>query len=401
MSRKEKCDMVVAGHICFDVIPDLRDTGKDFLNRFVPGKLISIGDVTTSTGGPVSNTGIALQKLGIATAFMGKVGRDFFGQAVIDRLKQYGADRTMAIVDGEATSYTLVIAPPGIDRIFLHHPGVNHTFGCADVNFDLVASARHFHLGYPPLMRKMYAEGGRELSQIFRRAKEVGATTSLDMSLPDAAAEAGKVDWAAILAAVLPHVDLHLPSVEETLFMLDRRRFEACKAEAAGKDVLDFIRVEDVDALGRRVLELGAKVAVLKCGHRGMYLRTGDRKTFAGFGRARPADEADWSRRQLWEPSFHVPEIASATGSGDSAIAGFLAALLRGLSCESCLKYACAVGAFNVTAFDAVSGIRSWEETTRAIPGWKKNDIAIAVKGWKHDGVRRLWVGPDDSVLAR
>ena len=388
-------EVIVAGHICFDVIPKIADS--QFFNRFVPGKLLNIGDAATSTGGPVSNTGIALQKLGIDTGFMGKVGDDFFGHAIIGRLTEYGADKTMTVVGGEGTSYTLALAPPGVDRVFLHNPGVNHTFGYDDVSFDLVAEAGLFHLGYPPLMRKMYSDGGKELVAIFRRAKEVGATTSLDMSLPDPASEAGEVDWRAVLTGVLPHVDLFLPSVEETLFMLDRDRFAARKAEAGDKDVLDIIPLEDVVALGDEAIALGAAVVFLKSGHLGGYVRSGGAEKFAAFGRARPADVADWTDRQLWEPSFHVAEVASATGSGDSAIAGFLAGFVRGQSLESALRYASAVGAHNVQALDAVSGIHSWQETTDAIVGWEKNGIPITADGWRFDAERALWVGPADS----
>jgi len=71
---------VVAGHLCLDIIPGLSDlaleSGTDF---FVPGKVRLIGPATLSTGGPVSNTGLALVRLGIDTALMGKVGDDPLG----------------------------------------------------------------------------------------------------------------------------------------------------------------------------------------------------------------------------------------------------------------------------------------------------------------------------------
>lgn len=34
----------------------------------------------------------------------------------------------LIIEDGEITSYSVVVAGPGIDRIFLHCPGANDTF---------------------------------------------------------------------------------------------------------------------------------------------------------------------------------------------------------------------------------------------------------------------------------
>ena len=100
--------------------------------------------------------------------------------------------------------------------MFLHCPGTNNTFGVADVDFGLVKQARLFHLGYPPLMEMLYRNDGRELAEIFRRAKGLGVTTSLDMALPDENAPAGQVDWKPIHAATLPCVDLFMPSAEET-----------------------------------------------------------------------------------------------------------------------------------------------------------------------------------------
>ncbi|OPZ25919.1 MAG: putative sugar kinase YdjH [Lentisphaerae bacterium ADurb.BinA184] len=394
------CDVIVAGHICFDVIPRLFGSGEDFFRAFKPGKLVDIGEPAVSTGGPVSNTGIGLLKLGVRTGLMGKVGTDFFGKAILDRLREMGLERSMTVVEGEHTSYTLAITPPGTDRIFLHSRGTNNTFGCEDVNFDAVAAARVFHFGYPPLMKRIYEHGAAELTRIFRRAKEVGVTTSLDMALPDPSSPAGREDWDAALRRTLPFVDLYLPSGEETLFMLDRPTFTRRRAEAGHADVLDTLHIEDLQTVADRALAYGAKVVVLKCGHLGMYLRTAPRAALAGFGACPPADLGNWAGRELWEPAFHVEDVASATGSGDSAIAGFLAAYVRGLSLEECLKYGCAVGAFNVMAFDAVSGIRSWEETTAAIRrGWPKNPVPLVERaaGWRRDATTVTWHGPRDG----
>jgi sugar/nucleoside kinase (ribokinase family) len=98
----------------------------------------------------------------------------------------------MVIARGEASSYTVVVDPPGVDRSFMHCPGLNHTFGADDVNYDLVAQARLFHFGYPSLMRRMYANGGYELSELFRRAKATGTTTALDFGPPTRGALVGK-----------------------------------------------------------------------------------------------------------------------------------------------------------------------------------------------------------------
>ena len=48
----------------------------------------------------------------------------------------------------------------------------------------------------------------------FEKAKEAGATTSLDLSLSNPESPAGKADWPAILRKTLPYVDIFVPSIE-------------------------------------------------------------------------------------------------------------------------------------------------------------------------------------------
>ena len=155
-------DIVVAGHICLDMIPEFEAAEASLSALLVPGKLINVGPLMTATGGPVSNTGFPLRRLGMNVELMGKCGDDPFGKAILDliRAEAPGAEAGMRVVAGEHSSYTVVINPPGIDRIFLHCPGANDTFGAEDIHGEAVARARLFHFGYPPLMARTYAENG-------------------------------------------------------------------------------------------------------------------------------------------------------------------------------------------------------------------------------------------------
>ena len=190
---------VVAGHLCLDVIPPFVGEG-DFASIFRPGRLLETGPVVMSTGGAVSNTGLALHKLGIPTRLMSNVGDDMFGQVILQLIKNLGEHLVddMNIVD-EGSSYTIILNPPNTDRIFLHCPGTNDTFGADDVNYDLLRESSLFHFGYPQLMKQMYQHEGATLVEIFKRAKATGITTSLDTAMPDTNAPAGQADWPAIL----------------------------------------------------------------------------------------------------------------------------------------------------------------------------------------------------------
>jgi len=351
-------DIIVAGHICLDIIPQLPDTGTDRIEKLIaPGKLVNVGPCTISTGGPVSNTGIACARLGAHVAYMAKVGDDAYGGIIREILGQHGETSGVSVTHGGATSYTVVLAPPGIDRVFLHCPGTNDLFTSQDIDWDLVSQASVFHLGYPPLMQALYAEEGAELVHIFQRAKECGVITSLDMSLPDPSSESGQAPWKRILEKVLPSVDLFLPSIEETYFMLQPEDFLRQKNAIGGAELIDEITTEQYRSLAQQLQHMGAQIAALKSGHRGYYFRTGSpERVVAG-------DLQAWTGRELWASAYQAPRTGSATGSGDSSIAGMLCAFLHGLPPEQSLRVANCVGWQNLHALDAVSGVRTWDET--------------------------------------
>jgi sugar/nucleoside kinase (ribokinase family) len=394
---ENRYDAIVAGHVCLDIIPELSHPGGSVEKVFVPGKLLNIESTAFCTGGAVSNVGIPLIKLGISTGLMGKIGNDAFGSGIRSIFAKYRAEQALTMVEGEHSSYTVVMAPRGIDRIFLHHPGANDTFCSADINYDLVRAARLFHLGYPPLMRRLFEQDGRESETIFRAVKAQGATTSLDMALPDPASPAGRADWKTILARVLPHVDIAPFSAEEAMFMLDRARFDALQQTAAGRDPLEAYQPDDFLGIGRELLRLGARMALLKCGVRGMILLTGGKSAIQAIGRGAPADPSAWADRILWHEIFEVDKVVAAVGSGDNAIAGFLAALLRGADPETALATACCVGAQNVRVPDSISGVKTWDETQAMIrAGARRREVPGA--GWHFLPERLIWAGPGDPA---
>jgi sugar/nucleoside kinase (ribokinase family) len=389
-------EAIVAGHICLDIIPELLSATP----HFAPGRMLEAGPAIIATGGAVSNTGVALHRLGVATRLVGKIGDDLFGQAICRVIEGYGPGLSagMIVARGESSSYTLIISSPGVDRMFIHNPGSNATFGVADVDMSAVGATRLFHFGYPPLMARMCRDGGAELAELLRRARAQGLTTSLDLSMPDTSSQIGQLDWRAILAAALPQVDLFLPSAEELLLMLRRAEFERLEIARRDNPMSDAIGDALVVELAEEALALGAKVVGLKLGHRGTYLRTAGTPAIDALGRARPADPSAWASRELWAPCY-ATKVAGTTGAGDATIAGFLMGLLRGMPPERALSAGCAVGACSVEAADALGGVRSWPETAhRLAAGWPRLPLAIKLPGWRWDAACEIWVGPNDPI---
>ena len=388
-------DFTVAGHLCLDLIPELGGAlSRGAEQIFRPGELTNVGRMVFSLGGPVANTGIGLQIFGNTVGFMARVGDDPIGQIIIELLASYGETTGIKISPGEESSYTLVIAPRGLDRSFLHYTGTNDSFCLSDVDFDTVATAGLFHFGYPPLLKNMFENQGEELASLLRKVKNAGATTSVDMSLPDSLSPSGAADWKKILTNVLPYVDIFLPSIEEALYALDREKYLSLKVEHPGEELIGYIDPAEYSIISEQFLSFGCKMTALKSGFRGWYFRTSPESTFAGFGKLKPADYGNWADRELWCPAFEIEHIASATGSGDSSIAGFLSAFSKGYRIEECLKYANGAGYQNLKALDAISGLTSWNGLTRLVES--KNVVSFPMTGacWEWNEEAEMWERP-------
>lgn len=393
-----KARVVVAGHICLDVIPAFEARDSRLEPLLIPGKLIMVGPAVISTGGAVSNTGLALHQLGIVTKLVGKIGDDAFGVTILDSLRRCDdalAD-SIVISKGESSSYTLVISPPGLDRMFLHCPGVNDTFGPDDVDIYQLMDAQIFHFGYPPVMRHIYANGGLNLVTLMERVKVKGLTTSLDMAYPDPGSEAGQMDWQALLERVLPYIDLFLPSLDEILFMLDRPRHDTLSKAAPG-ELAASVDSSLMSTLASRLLDMGVAIVALKLGSQGLYVRTSsDGKRLASMGAGAPEDIDEWIGRELLVPCFKV-KVLGTTGAGDCTIAGFLAGLLKGFCIEDVMTSAVAVGAFNVESSDATSGVPDWDTVQlRVNADWERLPVTLTLRGWQWNTEKTIWLGPHD-----
>lgn len=385
-------DVIVAGHICLDVIPTIPHTTDDLTSFLVPGKLNIVGSAVISMGGAVSNTGLALHRLGVPVRLLGKIGNDVLGGAILAVLEREGPELSegMIITPGETSSYTVVINPPNIDRVFLHYPGPNDTFCESDVASERLSNARHFHFGYPPLMRQFFLSSGSQLIALFKRAKSHQLTTSLDMAMVDPASEAGKVSWKPILAGVLPYVDVFPPSIDEVLPMLEDSNL---LADYRSNGLTGRL----LSQVGARLITMGSPVIAIKLGDQGLYVRTSpEREKLAPFAQAHSLDLDDWTGRELFIPGYRA-KVVGTTGAGDCAIAGFITGFLKGMQVEDVLRYSAAVGACNVEAADAVSGIPRWEMVIdRVRAGWAQLPTKLQLDGWNRVGNGEIWSGPED-----
>lgn len=370
-----KKKVIVAGHICLDITPVFPDKKAAKISEILkPGKLLEVGKAQVNTGGAVANTGLGMKVLGGNVTLMGKVGNDEFGDMILTILDKYGVHGGMIRSDEENTSYTVVIAIPGIDRVFLHNPGANNHFFAEDIPEEELKDAALFHFGYPPIMRSMYEDGGKELMKVMQKVKAHGVATSLDLAAVDPSSPAGEANWKQIITSVMPMVDFFVPSVEELCYMLDPQRYAQWEERANGENITEILDLEkDIRPLAQMCMDLGCKILLLKCGAAGMYLQTASKEVLDTISDRVGLDTTLWADQSRFEVSYVPERILSATGAGDTSIGAFLLSILDGETPEMTMHLAAATGASCVASYDSLSGLSPLGVLKEKVnAGWEK-----------------------------
>lgn len=290
---------------------------------------------------------------------LGKIVREWFGNLELAE----GIETT----EKEGTALGIVLAPPGIDRIFLESPGCSKVFDIGSINFDAISQSRMFHFGYPPLLKKFYMNGGSQLLELFSKVRRLGVVTSLDFSLPDPETESGKVDWPEIMKSVLPVTDIFVPSLEELMQIMWPSKYADIQLACKNTDIIDHIPIDMIRLLGKQIIDSGVKILLIKMAHRGAYLITGD--TTSLNEKLDSTLSKEWNYCELLCNAYQADKfkIKNATGAGDTAVAAFLAAILDSESPVSSLKYATIAGRNNLYCHNIYSELADWQTMTEEI----------------------------------
>lgn len=134
-------------------------------------------------GGAPCNVLAMLSGLGHTTAFIGKVGNDFFGKQLEKAITEVGIDAKGLLKDKDVhTTLALVHTYPDGDRdfSFYRNPGADMMLTEEDVPVDIVKSARIFHFGTLSMTHERVRLATKKAIAI---AQDAGAIISFDPNL--------------------------------------------------------------------------------------------------------------------------------------------------------------------------------------------------------------------------
>ena len=134
-------------------------------------------------GGAPCNVLSMLTKLGRKTAFIGKVGRDIFGNRLKTTLEEVGIDTSNLMMDEDIrTTLAFVETFPDGDRdfSFYRNPGADMMLREDEINFGLLRETKIFHFG---TLSMTHEEVRNATKKAIAAAKEAGAIISFDPNL--------------------------------------------------------------------------------------------------------------------------------------------------------------------------------------------------------------------------
>ncbi|MDE7415834.1 MAG: carbohydrate kinase [Lachnospiraceae bacterium] len=166
----EKFDIVALGELLID-----------FTENGVSGQGNPLFEA--NPGGAPCNVLAMLSKLGDKTAFIGKVGKDFFGEQLKSAITEVGINADNLYMDEEVhTTLALVHTYPDGDRdfSFYRNPGADMMLREDELNEDLLRKTKIFHFGTLSMTDEDVRGATKKAIEI---AKESGAVISFDPNL--------------------------------------------------------------------------------------------------------------------------------------------------------------------------------------------------------------------------
>lgn len=131
---------------------DITALGELLIDFTADGTLSEQGNrlFEANPGGAPCNVLAMLQKLGRHTAFIGKVGNDFFGEMLKDTVREAGINTDNLLTDSVVpTTLAFVHTAPDGDRSFsfYRNPGADMMLCSDEINLELIKNSRIFHFG--------------------------------------------------------------------------------------------------------------------------------------------------------------------------------------------------------------------------------------------------------------
>jgi fructokinase len=305
----------------------------DFVSTVSGVSLVEAPAFEKAPGGAPANVAVGLARLGIKSAFMGKVGEDDFGRFLAQTLASNGVDISPLVfskVARTALAFVSLTAAGERDFMFYRHPSADMLFELGEVDKASLRQAKIFHYGSISLISEPSRSATLHAVEV---AEESGLMVSYD-----------------------PNLRLPLwPGEEEARAGMLTGWRHAHLVKASGEEIAFLTGEQDLSRGVARLWQPNLRLVVVTLGAQGCRYFTHNAEGHV--------------------PGFAV-ETLDTTGAGDGFVAGLLFQVLGRPALwedvpalEPALRFANAVGALTTTRRGAIPALPDRETVERWLEG--------------------------------
>jgi 2-dehydro-3-deoxygluconokinase len=279
-------------------------------------------------GGSESNVAIAAARLGVPTAWIGRVGADELGEMVLRELRAEGV-RTVAKVDDERPTAMMLKArrtSRNVRVTYYRKDSAGSLLNPSDVDLEVLKQASVFHTS--AITAAISDSAANAVYKSIEVCRASGTLVSIDLNYRQAL-------WS---EAEARKEFRQLASMADVVFATEAEARIAC----GGAEPCDLVEELAGMARGRAIVKLGEKGAI-----------------------------ASIDGEQLIVAPIPVREV-DPVGAGDAFAAGYLAASLQRLDPATALHWGAFMGAWAVATDGDWQGLPSRAELTTI---WESQDV--------------------------
>ncbi len=300
---ENKFDLLVVGELNVDILVN------DFQQPPELGKEVIAKSYNVMLGSSSAIFASNISVLGTSVAFLGLVGDDDSANLIIRSLKKKNVNTNYISNASQIKTGTSIVLNMGEDRYMITYPGAMEKLKEEDIRDDQLLSAKHLHISSPFLQPGLKPG----LEKLFRRAKNLGLTTSLDTQWDP------EEKWEINFESMLKDVDVFLPNESELIAL-------------SGEEDLEHAIIK---------VSKWCKVLVVKRGSKGAMLIS--------------------QGKTIEKPSFINTSVVDAIGAGDSFNAGYIHSFINKNTDDKCLELANLTGAINTTGIGGTGAFENFE----------------------------------------
>ncbi len=307
-----KYDVISIGSATTDVFAQ---TSSKF-SQVKCGDKVLINKIFFEDGGSAVNSSIALSKLGLKVGFLGKLGKDYRAQDIINLLKKEKVHIINKNRSGSPTSYSFILdSSSDCDRIIYAYKGSSDDLETKDINWRAIKNTKWLYLG--TMLNKSF----QTIKKIVKFAHKHKIKILFNPSTY--LARKGKI----YLKNILKYTTVLVLNLQESQYILQTK-------------------TNNIATMVKSLRRLGPKTTIITDGPRGIYLYDG---------------------KYLCHTNPYKVKVVSTTGAGDAFTSGFLASYIKTKDLLLSIKIGMANAASVITHIGAQNKLLTYKQALKFI----------------------------------